>query len=243
VDEDRSRESADEPSAADVQDEIPPEWIRMREREAALRRARHEHRLSVASWLVPVIVLGTFAIVAAVVAAMTRSTAPAPSIPSQVQAFARTLPASRAPDSLGVTVVDAEDAPNTWRIAWETRDEAFCFAFVHESAPPQTVCDAPGSVPADPLRIVGELEDEGLDPPELFGCGYALGGGDYVSVDDDAVIGTLTGMGSSELSAYCVQLPDGVAPGASFTVSTVVIVGHGSDPEKVPWAEMTATYP
>lgn len=239
-----SGEPEDESATGEVRDEVPPEWTRMLEREAAARRAKLEQRMSKASRLVPVIVLGAFALGAAVVVAIVdlHSPSQAPvAMPGPVRAFADALPASRTPNAAGVTVVDGTDAPNTWRVAWETEGAAFCFAFVHGSGAPQEVCDAPGSVTGAKMRIAGELEDPALTQPVWFTCGYTTGDAAYVEVDGGSVVGTLTDMGSG-LSAYCVQLPDGTAPGAAFTVSTQVITESGSGSGYYTSTSVTATY-
>lgn len=243
------REPADALPDGDVQDAVPPEWIRMLERqtavrasEAAARRAERRRRLDVASWAVPAIVVAVFVIVAAVVEASTSaSTSQAPAaLPSPVQAFAQSLRGSQSPNAAGVTVVDATDAPGTWRVAWVTPDAAFCFAFVHESEPPQTVCDPPGSARAGLIRIAGELTDAALDQPELFACGYVKNSAGYVDVDDDAVVGALTDVAGSELGAFCVQLPEGMTPDTSFTVAAEAVTAtHGNS---VTVADVTATY-
>lgn len=69
------------------------------------------------------------------------------------------------------------------------------------------------------MRIGGELSDPALTQPELFTCGYTTGGIQYAEIDDGAVVGGAADIGSG-LSAYCLQLPDGTAAGASFTVTT-----------------------
>jgi len=236
-------EEDDEPATGEIQDAVPPEWTRMLEREAAARRMRREYRMQARAGVVPVVVLAVFAVAAFALimtnAASTRAKAPAV-IPSRVRAFTASLPEAQRPNAVGVTVVDATDAPTTWRVAWETGNAAFCFAFVHESGPAQQMCDAPGSVNSAQMRIVGELSDTALTMPTLFACGYTTGG-DWVYVDDDAVFGTVTELGDSELGAYCVQLPDGTAPGASFTVSTQIVTEI--DSKDVKEVDVTATYP
>lgn len=239
---DGTREPADEAASGDIQDAVPPEWIRAVEWEAAVRRARRTRRLAVASWLVPTIAVVVFAISFGAVVESSHTPPPAPAVtPSAVLAFANSLRGSQEPDASGVTVVDSTEAPNTWRVAWQTPDAAFCFAFVHESEPPQTVCDPAGSAQSGWIRIGGELSDTSLGTTELFACGYVKNSTGYVDVDDDAVIGTLTPMAGSELDAFCVQLPDGTAPGASFTLASQAITAQSGKNETV--ADVTATYP
>ena len=52
--------------------------------------------------------------------------------------------------------------------------------------------------------------------------------------------GAVAGMGN-DLSGYCVQLPEDVAAGASFTVSTQIVVGTGY--KQTHFVDVTATYP
>ena len=251
---DGAGESANDPADDDydgdndVQDAVPPEWIRMVERERAAEeaawRARHQHRLDVASWLVPALVLGAGAL-AMVAVWLASSTPPAPpaGTPAAVRDFAKTIPESRLPNAAGVAVVDGTDAPNTWRVAWETADAAFCFAFVHQSEPAQTLCDAPGSMDTAQMRIGGELSDTGLNPPELFTCGYTTGPAEdirYVEINDGAVVGDVAVL-SSGMSAFCLQLPEDTAAGASFTVSTTVAIVQGPDPEGKDFTATTVT--
>jgi hypothetical protein len=163
-----------------------------------------------------------------------------PGLPAQVKAFARTLPASQRPNSAGLTMVDGTDAPDSWRVAWESVDAAFCFAFVHQSGAPQTLCGAPGSVRTAMLRIGGEISDTGFTPPDLVTCGYVKGDDPgFVEIDDDAVVGTAVDMGSG-LYAFCLHLPYDTAAGQSFTLST----GDASEPPdgRLPWIGVTATY-
>jgi hypothetical protein len=252
---DGSWESADDPAEGDIQDEIPLEWIRMLERERAAEeaawRARHERMVNLASWLVPAALLGAGLIAVITILAFTHtSSSPAKpqvpaGLPTAVQAFAKTLPASQSPNPAGLTLVDGTDAPSTWRVAWETERAAFCFAFVHAGEPPQTLCGAPGSVTTAQMRIGGELNDTGLSQPELFTCGYTTGPSDeifYAEVDDGAVVGNTVDMGSG-LSAYCLPLPGNTAAGASFTVSTYVVTIHDSYPNDDTSVGVTATYP
>jgi hypothetical protein len=95
------------------------------------------------------------------------------------------------------------------------------------------------------MRIGGELNDTALSQPELFACGYTTGPAayiGYVEIDDGEVVGTAVDMGSG-LSAYCLPLPEDVAAGASFTVSTYVAstlaTGNGDSDS----TGVTATYP
>jgi hypothetical protein len=159
-----------------------------------------------------------------------------------VQAFAKTLPESQLPNAAGLTVVDGTFAPNTWRVAWETEDAAFCFAFVHQSEPPQTLCDATRSVDTAKMRIGGELSDNGLIPPELITCGYttsSAAGIGYAEINNGSVVGDVTDMGS-ELTAFCLQLPDDTAAGQSFTVTKSELVQNGN---RYHLESVTATYP
>lgn len=245
---DGSRESADESVDNDIQDAVPPEWIRAVEREKvaaeAAWQAKRRRRRTIAAWLVPALVLSVVAITWAVVWNSRYAHQPPAVLPSAVQAFARTLPESQRPNAAGVAVVDATDAPSTWRIAWETQEAAFCFAFVHESEPPQTLCDAPGSVSSAPMRIGGELDDTGLDPPELFTCGYTTGPAvevGYAEINNGEVVGAPADMGSG-LSAYCLQLPYDTAAGASFTDSTSAVIVQGLEPKDDTVTGVTATY-
>lgn len=247
---DGSKEISGAAEDGEIQDAVPLEWIRRleqaqaaKERIEAAERERRRQVLSVVSWVIPGVV---FLAVVVTISVLSRTHSPSspPGLPAEVQSFAKALPASQEPNSSGVSVVDDTDAPNTWRVAWETEDAAFCFAFVHESEPPQTVCDAAGSVATAKMRIGGELSDTGLDPQELFTCGYTTGpdgSGGFVEVDGDEVVGTLTGMGSG-LSAYCVQLPDGTAPGGSFTVTTFAATGTDGK-GNLTGVNVTATYP
>jgi hypothetical protein len=248
--EDPGGEPADsESSERDVQDAVPLEWIRKMELEAAAmeasRRAQRQHRQSMIERIVPAVIIGAVAITVIIVIGVTSTPSPSgpPGLPTAVQAFAKTLPASQDPNAAGLTVVDGTFAPNTWRVAWETESAAFCFAFVHQSEAPQTVCDGPRSVDTAKMRIAGELSDNGLTPPELITCGYTTGPGvyiRYVEIDGGSVVGTVTDMGSG-LSAYCLQLPDGTAAGASFTVSTFVVDGQSGN--NIDSSAVTATYP
>lgn len=153
---DGSWESTEDPAEGDIQDEIAPEWIRMLERERAAEEAawhaRHQRMVNLASWLVPAALVGAGLTAVIMIAAFTHTSsspaqpqAPA-GLPAAVQAFAKALPASQSPNPAGLTLVDGTDAPSSWRVAWETGQAAFCFAFVHASEPPQTLCGAPGSV-------------------------------------------------------------------------------------------------
>lgn len=235
------------PSRGEPQDAVPAEWLELRARHEATRRREQERRrrhgktaaLSVAG------AAGVTGIVAAFAAATAGATKPpAPvGLPAAVQQFARALPASQRPNSAGIGIVDGTDAPNTWRVAWETGDAAFCFAFVHQGAAPQTVCDAAGSVTSAKMRIAGVLDDAGLDQPEPFVCGYTTGPAisiRYVEINGGQVVGTVSDIGSG-LSGYCVQMPDSWTAGTSFTVSTFT---GGQDPNgKYYGSGITATYP
>lgn len=234
-------------SESDVQDAVPLEWIRKVEREEAAmeasRRAKRQQRLAMVEWMVPAVVVGAVAITLIVLSKTTSSPSGPSGPPAAVQAFAKTLPQSQHPNAAGLTVVDSTFAPNTWRVAWETENAAFCFAFVHQSEAPQTLCDASRSVDTAKMRIAGELSDNGLTPPELITCGYTTGPGidiRYVEINGGSVVGTVTDMGSG-LSAYCLQLPDGTAAGASFTVSTFVVNGQSGN--NIDSSSVTATYP
>ena len=232
-----SSDPVDGAAEGDPQDVVPPEWILELELEAAARRAERKRRISVISAVVPAVLVA--AIVITFVALSIQPTGTAV-LPSAVRAFAKALPESQQPNAAGVTVVDGEDAPNTWRVAWVTQDAAFCFAFIHQREPAQTVCGTLHSIGNEQLRIAGELSDTGLDPPALFTCGYTIGAASYVEIDGGVVVGSATGMGAG-LSGYCVQLPEGLAAGASFTVSTQVVVGTGY--KKTHLVDVTATYP
>ena len=250
-----SWDGADDPAEGDIQDEVPLEWIRMLERERVEEEdawhARHERMVNRASWMVPAGLVGAGMMAAIMLFAFSHtSSSPAQSqapaaLPAAVQAFAKTLPASQSPNPAGLTLVDGTDAPSTWRVAWETEQSAFCFAFVHASEPPQTLCDAPGSVTTAQMRIAGELNDAALTQPELFTCGYTTGPAayiGYVELNDGKVVGTAVDMGSG-LSAYCLQLPDDMAAGASFTVSTFVATTPGAGNKGANSTGVTATYP
>lgn len=169
---------------------------------------------------------------------------PAPYVtPPAVQAFASSLPQSQHPDTSGVKVIDGSAAPNTWRVAWETADAAFCFAFVHESGPNQTGCDAPGSAETAKMRLVGELDDTGVTQPAPFVCGYTTGmniGVDYAEIGDGEVVGYPVEV-SSGLDGFCLQVPDDITTGESFTVSTYVVTGGTSQHPDT--QDVTATYP
>lgn len=250
-----SWESAEDPAEGDIQDEIPPEWIRMLEREKAAEeaawRAQHERMVNRASWMVPAGLVGAGLIAAIMIAAFTSSSsspaqpqAPA-ALPAAVQAFAKSLPASQSPNPAGLTLVDGVDAPSSWRVAWETEQAAFCFAFVHVSEPPQTLCGAPGSVRTAQMRIGGELNDTGLSQPQLFTCGYTTGPSvdiAFAEVDDGQVVGQTVDMGSG-LSAFCLPLPGSTAAGDSFTVSTFVAPVDDTYPDEAAATGVTATYP
>ena len=204
-------------------------------------RAKRQHTIAVVSFVVPVAFVAVIVTVMGVFVSLSGS-APAPAaMPSPVHAFAASLPSSQRPDAAGLTVVDGSNAPDSWRVAWETGDAAFCFAFVHQSRPPQTVCGKPGSVETAKMRIAGELIDDGVDPTELFTCGYTTGPEiSYVEINDGTVVDTPVDMGSG-LSGFCLQLPEGTAPGASFTVSTFYSNGlTGKQFREVP---VSATYP
>lgn len=227
----------------DVHDAIPLEWIRRVEREAAADRAKglakHQRAIFVV-WSVAAVLVFSGLIALNTVGADPQPAAQ-PTTPAEVTAFAQNLPASQQPNAAGVTVVDGTNAPSTWRVAWETVDQAFCFAFVHQSEPPQTVCGAPGSVRTAQMRIGGELSDTGLNPPELFTCGYTTGDEiAYVEINDAAVVGTAVDMGSG-LSAYCLQLPYDMTAGQSFTVSTNTSTQGPNG--KYAGTDVTATYP
>lgn len=228
-----------------MQDAVPLEWIRKMEREkaamAAARRAKRQRRIFVAERLVPAVVGVAVAITMIVIANPPPQKTP-PGLPAAVQAFAKTLPESQLPNAAGLTVVDGTFAPNTWRVAWKTEDAAFCFAFVHQSGPPQTRCDAPGSVDTAKMRIGGELSDDGLIPPELITCGYTTGPAvniRYAEINNGSVVGDVTDMGS-ELTAFCLQLPDDTAAGQSFTLTTNEMVQNGN---QYHFDSVTATYP
>jgi hypothetical protein len=250
-----SWDGADEPAEGDVQDEVPLEWIRMlereREEEEGAWRARHERMVNRASWMVPAGLVGA-GVLAAIMIAVFSGTSSSPAtpqapaaLPAAVQAFAKTLPASQSPNPAGLTLVDGTDAPSTWRVAWETEQSAFCFAFVHASEPSQTLCGAPGSVKTAQMRIGGELSDTALTQPELFVCGYTTGPAEYIAyveINDGDVVGTAVDMGSG-LSAYCLQLPEDMAAGASFTVSTYVATTPGAGDKGANSTGVSATYP
>ena len=233
-----------DPAQGEPRDAVPVEWLELQARkksERLRRQQRNQRRAKAAA--------GSAAAVAAVAAVVTvatlTATKPQPPVglPAAVQQFARTLPPSQRPNSAGIGMVDDTDAPNTWRVAWETGDAAFCFAFVHEGAPAQTVCDAAGSVASAKMRIAGVLEDAGLDPPEPFACGYTTGPAvaiGYVEINDGQVVGTASDIGSG-LSGYCVQMPDGWTAGTSFTVSTFT---GGEDQDGKDYSSgIAATYP
>lgn len=228
-------------SSRDPQDAVPPEWILKLEREAAeaaAERARRRRRIRIISAAVP----GTIVVAVLITLGVLSIRKPGPVVlPSAVSAFAKTLPASQRPNAAGLTVVDGEFAPSTWRVAWVTRDAGFCFAFVHQGAAAQTVCDAARSVSTAQMRIVGELSDTGMNPPELITCGYTTGAAPYVEIDHGAVVGTVTPMTGSSLSDYCLQLPDDVAPGAPFTVTTSIVISYGYRNQSA--TGVTATYP
>lgn len=253
-----SWESAEDPAEGDIQDEIPPEWIRMLEREKAAEeaawRAQHERMVNRASWMVPAGLVGAGLIAVIMIAAFTRTgpasaaAAPPPGptgLPAPVRAFAKALPASQSPNPAGLTLVDGTYAPASWHVAWETDRAAFCFAFVHTDEPSQTLCGAPGSVRTAQMRIGGELNDTGLSQPQLFTCGYTTGPSDeiaFAEVDDGRVVGQTVDMGSG-LSAFCLALPGNTAAGDSFTVSTYVVTIHDSYPNDDTSVGVTATYP
>ena len=235
-----SRDPGDGSAGDEPEDAVPAEWVLELEREAAeeaAERARRKRRITMVWSSAGACVVAGVLITLGVLSIRT----PGPVVlPGAVRAFAKALPAAQRPNAAGLTVVDGEFSPNTWRVAWVTRDAGFCFAFVHESEPAQTLCDAPRSVTTAPMRIVGELSDTGLNPPELVTCGYTTGDAPYVEIDNDAVVGTVTDMGSG-LSGYCLQLPDGVSAGASFTVSTTIVITAGT--KVVSARGVTATYP
>jgi hypothetical protein len=54
--------------------------------------------------------------------------------PTEVRDFAAALPRAQQPNAAGVTIVDGRDAPNTWRVAWETGDAAFCLELPEDIA-------------------------------------------------------------------------------------------------------------
>ena len=232
------------PAEGEPRDAVPAEWLklqawknfdRLRQQERKRRRAK---TAAVSAAVVAAIA------VAITVAALTATKPQAPFVlPAAVQQFARALPPARQPNAAGLGMVDDSDAPNTWRVAWETVDGAFCFAFVHQGAAPQTVCDAPGSVTSAKMRIAGVLEDAGLDPPEPFACGYTTGPAvaiGYVEINGGQAVGTASDIGSG-LSGYCVQMPDGWTAGTSFTVST--FTGGQDQNGKIHSSGITATYP
>jgi hypothetical protein len=233
-----------DPAGGEPRDAVPAEWRelqawkefeRRREQERKRRRARAA-ALSVA------VVAAVAAAIAIGTLGATKPQAPVV-LPAAVQQFARTLPPSQRPNSAGIGMVDGTDGPNTWRVAWETGDAAFCFAFVHQGAPAQTVCDAAGSVTSAKMRIAGVLEDAGLDPPEPFVCGYTTGPSvaiGYVEINDGQVVGTASDIGSG-LSGYCVQMPDSWTAGTSFTVST--FTGGEDQNGKYYSSGISATYP
>ncbi|MBR7825738.1 hypothetical protein KDK95_05420 [Actinospica sp. MGRD01-02] len=237
-----SGDQEDGPAGGDPQDAIPPEWILELERvaaEEAARRAERKRRITIISAAIPATIVVGVLITLGVLSIRK----PGPIVlPSAVTSFAKTLPASQRPNAAGLTVVDGEFAPNTWRVAWVTQDAGFCFAFVHQSEPAQTMCDAPRSVTTAQMRIVGELSDDGLNPPELITCGYTTGAAPYVEINHGAVVGTVTPMTGSNLSGYCLQLPDDVAPGAPFSVTTFIVITNENRKDGSA-GDVTATYP
>jgi hypothetical protein len=233
------------PAGGEPQDAVPAKWLEALAKEEAARQRRQQRnrrRAKIAAQCV-----GAAAGIAAVLTAvlLVAPTKPQTPVvqPAAITQFARSLPASQQPNSAGIGMVDGSDAPSTWRVAWETRDAAFCFAFVHQGAPPQTVCDAAGSVTSAKMRIAGVLDDAGLDPPEPFVCGYTTGPAisiGYVEINDAQVVGTASDIGSG-LSGYCVQMPDSWTAGTSFTVSTFT---GGEDADGKDYSNgITATYP
>jgi hypothetical protein len=224
------------------QDEVPQEWLDLlEERRAAQQRREREQTqtlVKVAQVVGGVLAAGVL-ITIAVLAGSKPLPAPA-AMPATVQQFAKALPPSQRPNAAGVAIVDGTDAPNTWRVAWVTVDAAFCFAFVHQGTAAQTDCDAAGSVDSAKMRIAGVLEDDGLNPPEPFACGYTTGDAGYVEINDGQVVGDAADIGSG-FSGYCLQLPDGWTPGTSFTVSTE-ISGENADGKSYSNG-VCATYP
>lgn len=227
-----------------MQDAVPLEWIRKMEREKAARaaaeRVKRRRWIAVAKLVPGLIAAGALITLIGIATPPLQKTTPA--LPAPVQALAKALPESQLPNAAGLTVVDGTFAPNTWRVAWETGDAAFCFAFVHQSEQPQTLCDAPHSVDKAKMGIGGELNDDGLIPPELITCGYTTGsaaGIGYAEIDNGLVVGDVTGMGSG-LTAFCLQLPDDTAAGQSFTVTTNEWVHNGN---QYHLEGVTATYP
>lgn len=224
------------------QDEVPQAWLDLlEERRAALQRREREQTqtlVKVAQVVGGVLAAGVL-ITLAVVAGSKPLPAP-PAVPAAVQQFAKALPPSQRPNSAGVAVVDGTDAPNTWRVAWVTGGAAFCFAFVHQDAAAQTMCDAAGSVDSAQMRVAGVLQDAGLNPPEPFACGYTTGDAGYVEINDGQVVGGAADIGSG-FSAFCLQLPDSWTPGTSFTVSTQ-ISGENADGKSYSNG-VSATYP
>ncbi|HET9170004.1 MAG TPA: hypothetical protein VFN97_11220 [Actinospica sp.] len=234
----------------DAEDAVPAEWTRMQEERAAREEAEkramlaeRRHRNEVLSIAIPIalvaVALGTVGIAALAM----QSPPPPATTPAAVRAFAAALPSTQRPNAAGVSVIDGSNAPESWRVAWETTDAAFCFAFVHDGRAPQVLCDAPGSVRTSKMRIAGELTDDGIDPAELFTCGYTTGQAaniNYVELDDGTVVGTAADMGSG-LSGFCIQMPEGTAAGASFTVSTFIVNGRNGRFWDI--TPVTATYP
>lgn len=210
--------------------------------ELEARRADEQRSTSIAVGVAGGVMLAAALIIVGVI--VTTSSHPAPHVtPSAVEQFTDSLPESQHPNAAGVTVVDGLDAPNSWRVAWETEDAAFCFAFVHEDAPAQTMCDAPGSVTTAKMRIAGELDDSGVAQPALFACGYTTDLGvdvGYADIDDGEVVGEPADIGSG-LAAFCLELPEDITAGQSFRVHTYEVTAVNG--KNVTSQDVTATYP